>query len=217
MSQALVYLKKIVRKLDMFSPYPVFYSWVMSKNERAAFDRVISKSKNYLEFGAGGSTIRALQKSNTKIYSVESSLDWIQFMRNYIVVRFFENKRLTFFNVDIGKTKFWGYPDGESSKHLFPHYSESVFESLDSKSLDVVFIDGRFRVACTLSTILNLYPNTNHTILIHDFWIREEYHSVLKYLDLIEKVDTLGVFKIKEEIDIKEVKEEYEQFKFVPD
>lgn len=209
-------LKKIVRRIDRSSPYPFFYPLIMSKNEKKALDNILKKTTKYLEFGAGGSTIRALRKSKAEIHCVESSKPWIEYMRNYFPIRHFENKRLHFHLVDIGKTKLWGYPEDDSSKHLFPEYSSGIFKSLDPQTIDTFFIDGRFRVACALSVILHThsFDTSNTKILIHDFSEREHYQAVLKYFDVIEMVDTLAILRIKEDINIQEVEKDYEMYKF---
>jgi len=218
MKKIIYYIKKLIKHIDRHSPWPLFYPWVMSKNEREAFDKILKKSEGYLEFGSGGSTIRALQKSKAKIYSVDSSLEWFEFMRKYFFVRYFEKRRLHFFLINIGVTKGWGYPVNDSSKHLFPQYSSNIFKNVDVENLDTFFIDGRFRVACTLKVILQVsaFDNRNKIILIHDFWNcnREYYHVVLNYLEIIEMVDSLGVFKIKENLNISDVENDYEQYKY---
>ncbi len=66
-------VKNIIRRLDELSPYPLFYPFIMSHDEKIVFDEAINKSHHYLEFGLGGSSLRALQKSKTIIYTVESS------------------------------------------------------------------------------------------------------------------------------------------------
>ena len=118
--------------------------------------------------------------------------------------------------VDIGPTCEWGYPQSDNSKSLFPAYSSSIFKVIDNKAIDLAFVDGRFRVACTLRIILECYTNNNLDILIHDFWNREKYHLVLKYLDIVDRVDSLGVFSIKKSIDLKSVHKDYEAYKFDP-
>ena len=210
-------LKVAIKTLDMYSPYPVFYSFIMTDAEKKMLLKYIKDSKNYLEFGAGGSTIKVLKNSKTVIHSVESSEDWLNYMNKYKVIESAKNERLFFHLVDIGKVKNWGFPDGESSKNLFPNYSSAIFNEIDCSKLDTVFVDGRFRVACTLSTIINLASLENLVVLIHDFWIREEYHIVLKYLTEIDRADTLGVFRIKKGIDLEAVKQDYEVYKYVPD
>lgn len=213
-------MKKIIidllKKCDMFSPWPIFYSFRMSKAEKEVFDEVIKKSKEYLEFWSGGSTIRVLQKSKAKIYSVESSIDWLQLMRKYFIIRYFEGKRLSFFRINIGETKDWGFPVNNDSRELFPNYSWNIFTMIDFQFLDTILIDGRFRVACTINIIIHMYAfdNSNKIIIIHDFWNREYYHTVLNYLDVIGKTDTLGIFTIKKNLDIAKLKNDYASFKF---
>ena len=209
-------IMEFIKFLDRFSLYPLFYPWVMTKAEKAGFDKVIKNSKQYLEFGSGGSTIRAVLKSKARIWSVDSSKEWLKFMRKYIRIRIAEGKRLDFYTSEIGKTKDWGFPVDDSAKDLFPKYSAAIFETLDSAKLDTIFIDGRFRVACTLATILQIQGDREKTLMIHDFWHREHYHKVLEYLETVEKIDSLGIFKVKAEVDLDEVKQEYEHYKFDP-
>jgi len=209
-------LKGVVRRLDRLSPYPLFYPIVMSEKEKALFDRAIRYSRHYLEFGFGGSSLRALLKSKAKIYTVESSPEWIDFMRKYVVVRYFENKRLFIFPVDIGPTRDWGFPESDSYRDLFPSYSSDIFRFINKREIDMVFVDGRFRVACVLKTILECHSNNNLKILIHDFWTREHYQVVLKYLNILERVDSMGRFSIKDDIDLDEVRRDYEIYKEDP-
>lgn len=209
--------KAMLRKLDQFSPYPLFYPFMMSDNEKAIFDESIKESRHYLEFGLGGSTIRAIQKSKAMIYAVESSPEWINYMRKYVFLRFFENRRLHIFPVNIGPLRDWGYPESEDFRKSFERYSSSIFQSIDSKLIDLALVDGRFRVACTLRIVLACSENSRMKILIHDFWNRPEYHIVLKYLDTVMRVDTIALFSIKKNVDLKSVKSDYESYKFIPE
>lgn len=137
-------------------------------------------------------------------------------MRKYVILRYFENKRLYIFPVNIGPTREWGYPELNNDKNLFEAYSSSIFESIDRKSIDLALVDGRFRVACTLKIILSCHENKHLKILIHDFWNREHYHVVLKYLDVVKKADTIGLFTINNDVDIKSVQNDYEVYKLNP-
>jgi hypothetical protein len=210
-------LKKMLRKLDQFSPYPLFYPFIMSGNEKAIFDNAIKGSRHYLEFGMGGSTIRAIQKSKAMIYTVESSTEWTNYMRKYVFLKFFENRRLHIFPVNIGPVSDWGYPESEDFRECFEGYSSSIFQSVDSRLIDLALVDGRFRVACALRIILSCHENSRIKILIHDFWNRPQYHIVLKYLDTVMQDDTIGLFSIKENVDLKSVENDYEAYKFNPE
>lgn len=210
-------LKNIIRCIDRTSPYPLFYPFVMSRDEKSFFDETVRNSSHYLEFGLGGSTLRAIQKSKAKIYTVESSSEWINQMRKYLILRYAEHKRLHIFPVDIGPTRDWGYPEPDNDKNLFEAYSSSIFESIDPENIDLALVDGRFRVACTLKIILSCHGNKQLRILIHDFWNRPQYHVVLRYLDVVERVDSMGKFMIKNDVDIRSIQNDYEAYKFNPE
>ncbi len=209
-------VKDALRKLDQLSPYPLMYPFVMSENEKRIFDDAVKESHHYLEFGLGGSTIRAIQKSKANVYTVESSPDWINRMRQYVFLRLFEDRRLQIFPVDIGPVLQWGYPASTEHIDLFERYSASVFQSVDCKLIDLALVDGRFRVACTLKVILSCHANERIRILIHDFWNRPQYHILLKYLDPLTRADSIGLFAIKSDIDLTSVEQDYETYKLSP-
>ena len=96
---------------------------------------------------------------------------------------------------------------------MFPKYSSEIFEKIDKNSIDLVFIDGRFRVACVLQTIMNCSKHTK--ILIHDYTQRQFYHLIEEFLEVVEIVDTLAIFQIKDNIDKQKILDLYEKYKFV--
>lgn len=210
-------LKNILIKLDKHSPHPIFYAFIMSRREKSVFDEAIRNSKHYLEFGMGGSTLRAIEKSKATIYTVESSLEWINYMRGYVLIKRAEDKRLHIFPVDIGPVRAWGYPCTDTFKGKFEEYSSNVFGLIDKNLLDLVLVDGRFRVACSLKIVLECHGNPKISIMIHDFWERSHYHVLLKYLEVINRVDSLGVFLIKNDVDLRSVEKDYENYKSIPE
>ena len=141
----------------------------MSNNESVVFDRAINRSIHYLEFGLGGNSSRVTRKSKAKIYTVESRPEWIAYMREYMIVKHSEHRRLSICPVDIGPTRAWGHPQSNDSQNLFSAYSSTIFRVIDAMILDLALIDGRFRVACTLKLILECHKNSDLKILIHDF------------------------------------------------
>lgn len=84
----------------------------------------------------------------------------------------------------------------------------------EAKKADFIFIDGRFRVACALSIILNC--NSNPIVAIHDFWVRIEYQVLLEFYDIEDRIDTLAVLKIKKDVDIEKVKQLYQKYQIIP-
>jgi hypothetical protein len=198
--------------LDQQSLTPNLYTFVMSKDEQRLFDRVSASAHYYLEFGMGGSTLRMIGQSRAQIYSVDSSLDWVDHMRRYRSVREAELSRLHLVPIDIGPVGDWGYPMSNTNRARFADYSAKIFDIVDSAKIDVALVDGRFRVACVLKLVLHCGAGHPVKILIHDFWNRPHYHLVLRYLETLEKVDTLGLFRIKDEIDLAELEADYLQY-----
>ena len=62
-----------------------------------------------------------------------------------------------------------------------------------------------------------LHCNKDAKIIIHDFWDRAYYHIVLEFLEVVERVDTLGIFRIKLDIDKKIVESILIEYEFVLD
>ena len=159
--------------------------------------------------------------SLAKIISVESDGNFIKFIsQNEILSQILkeQNPRVKFVHIDIGKTKEWGYPQDDSKKDCHPLYSQQIFTLLSKdeiKDIDTYFVDGRFRVACILSILLHC--NKNAIIIIHDFWNRECYHIVLDFLEFVDRVETLGVFKPKNPFDKARVKNLLKEYEFVVD
>lgn len=188
----------------------------MIENELKALDDMLSGSKVYLEFGAGHSTKRASLFPNIeRIDCVESDQDLIdQYILSEEYMRLqVEKKRLFIHRVDIGETKAWGYPKNGSSRIKWTNYSEIVH--VIGQKWDTILVDGRFRVACVLNLLL--IGNEDCRILIHDFWNRNHYHVVLNYLDVINSVGSLGVFRKRKNYSDTELKDLIDQYKFIPE
>lgn len=183
----------------------------MSDEETQLFERCLKKTKSYFEFGSGGST-KLAARCNIEIFGVESDKFWVETLRNEVgplcKVEF----------ADIGPTKEWGYPVDNSNKENFPRYSESILKY--DNSFDLILVDGRFRVACTLNAIkhsLQKQKNIADTsIFIHDFWCRPDYHAVLAFLETEDTAETAGVFKIKKNINMSSLEEMLEKYKYIP-
>ena len=199
---------------NFYKSAPQKYPVRLSDPEKEAIARYTSASEMYLEFGSGGSTFIALNSPKTTIYSVESDNAWIDYLKSYnLVSGAIEAEKLEIRHIDIGKTKEWGYPINDDKKENYPNYSAEIFERIEKDKIDLVFVDGRFRVACVLSSIINCKNTTK--IMIHDYTFREFYHVIEEFLDCVEIADTLAIFSIKENVDKNRVQEMYEKYKYV--
>ena len=79
------------------------------------------------------------------------------------------------------------------------------------KAIDLVFIDGRFRVACCLKC--HGIMKENCLIAFDDFLNRTQYHEVLNYFDIVEQTQDKRMVILKKKANtvvLKEVIEKYE-------
>jgi hypothetical protein len=195
------------------------FVWLMTENEQTIFTQYVKNAKLYLEFGLGGSTIAALKNGGGKVYSVESSKDWIQYMeKKYKIISLSKkSERLCLIHADIGNTRNGGYPiisNNENNFDCFLNYSKKIFEDYpETKNADVVLVDGRFRIACCLSVLLE--NKNNPVIMFHDFWLRPQYHAVKKFIEIIDRVDSMMVCKKKDNISNAEILNVFDNFKYV--
>lgn len=114
------------------------------------------------------------------VFSVESDKAFLNAVSNKFRSSF---SGLTLHDVwiDIGPTGDWGYPIDRSKIYRYPNYSQSVWRRLSKESVkpDVILIDGRFRVACFLISLIKAKVGTS--ILFDDYFNRPGYHVVEKH------------------------------------
>lgn len=164
----------------------------MTDRELDVYTGLLAGARTVVEYGTGGSTLLALGAGVPRLVSVESDLGWIGMLREVPAIAEAERQgRLTFVHVDIGRVGKWGKPVDGSGAARYAAYASAPWSHCEVP--DVVFVDGRFRVACALEAILRSDGNTK--IAFHDFWKRPQYHVVLPFVDCIDRVDSLAVFK----------------------
>lgn len=164
--------------------------------------REASRSRHHIvEFGCGGSTILFLENEVGVLDSVESDKAWAaRVCSEPTAAAALRSGRFRMHNVDIGRTKAWGYPADDASKALWPRYPQAIWRDLESPAVDFVFIDGRFRVACALVALLHVRTPT--LIAVHDFWSRPKvYGEILEFLDVVQRIESLAIFAPRDDID----------------
>jgi hypothetical protein len=135
----------------------------------------------FLEFGAGGSTVFAAELGVKNIYSVESDKSFLDAVEKKVGSLFPSSKVYAHF-IDIGETKDWGFPANKRRVSSWQKYCVAPWQMMleNNHPPDLVLIDGRFRVACFLASLLLSKSGT--VILFDDYFDRPEYHIVEKYL-----------------------------------
>ena len=163
----------------------------MTDKEIALFSSLADRSERYLEFGCGGSTYVASQRVSRSIVSVDSSTEWLKRVSAACAGSECSVKPKTVY-VDIGPTGAWGVPTDAGTRSRWPAYYESVWTVSDTYESDLILVDGRFRVACFVNTLMNCRPDA--VIVMHDFASRSQYRAVNQVAREIARADDLSTF-----------------------
>ena len=182
----------------------------MSINDEQMFYKYLDKARIYFEFGSGGSTYQAsIRKNIEHIYSVESDMSWHKKLKDILK----DKKNITFlYNEMDTQTNTWGHPGKNSTKDQLIQYSNQLLlldESIH-KSIDFIMIDGRFRVACCLKCFNVIHDDC--FIAFDDFLDRSEYHTVLRYYDIVENTIDKRMVILRKKTNCKIPKELIEKY-----
>lgn len=153
------------------------------------FGKYVNQAKHYYEFGSGGSTyFTASIPSIETIHSVESDMQW--FTNVYTDL----SNRITMSYIDICSNGDYGNPGPGATDAMKRKYSDSIYD-MSGKHIDVMLIDGRFRVACGLKSF-NVLDDDSY-LIIDDYLNRNYYHILNNYYDIVESGNVMVVMKKK--------------------
>lgn len=163
----------------------------------------------YGEYGCGASTIWCAQNTEVRIFAVDSSTAWIETVLRTVG----QVDRLQTVHVDIGSLGPWGRPIDYSKRNRFSDYIEAPWQ-FDAKP-DVILVDGRFRVACFLKSLIEAEPGS--TILFDDYTERANYHVVEEFVEHIDTCGTQAKFIVPDSIEREAIECELAGFTYVMD
>ena len=155
--------------------------------EAELFERRVANS-TYFEYGAGGTTALASAIARS-VTTVDLSAKWLE----TVASRAPGARR---FHVDLGPLADWSYPATTDRREYWPAYAASLTR-VAAADTDVVFVDGRFRVACALTALLR-FPKA--TVLVHD-WDQTGYHVLLAHATIVEAAGVLVVLARRQDFD----------------
>jgi hypothetical protein len=182
----------------------------MTKREIDFFTAHLRETDRYFEFGVGGSTLLAWQLGVPAIFGVDTSAEWISRVLNQIE----DDSRglvVRLRHVDIGPVGAWGFP---LARRPNPGWSQFPRSILDAPDADLVLIDGRFRVACFLHSLLACKPGTR--ILMHDYIYRSGHYRVAdSFAPVEELVKSLALFRVPANVDAERVNAALETYRHV--
>lgn len=186
---------------------------LLSKNDKNLFYKYLDITNVYFEYGSGGSTYQASIRKNIKnIYSVESDSTWQKKLTQII-----KNPNINYiYNEMDTQQNTWGHPGKNATNIQQINYSNQItnLSKEEQDSIDLVLIDGRFRVACCLKCYDIIKDNCQ--VVFDDFLNRPHYHIVLEYFDIIEKThdNRMVILRKKKNVNIpKKLIEKYELIK----
>lgn len=161
----------------------------MTEPEKELFLEATREGGIYFEFGCGGSTTVVARNARVKeMMVVDAMQEWIDKVKDHLPPSGL--RKVNFKYVDIN-AKFASHPKDKSKKHNWPLYSQAIRNATSSPP-DLVFIDGRFRVACAFEAWHVIRPDT--LVLMHDY-DRRLYHVVERFYRLLARQHTLAVLR----------------------
>ena len=154
------------------------------------FKKHVIESKFYFEYGVGKSTKWVLENTRSNIIAVDSDKKWIDRVCNENSFK----ERIQTIWVDLGALTDWGRPVSYNMRDNFITYINAVWGF--KKKADVILIDGRFRVACFLYSLLNAKKGS--FIFFDDYNNRPWYHIVEEIVPLHSTCGRQAIFQIPE-------------------
>lgn len=189
-------------------------------DESTGYFRVqLERARNYLEYGAGSSTVLANRYVNTLV-TVDTDGPLLADVRRKLS----EQRRCTMtrlIHVNIGLTLETGMPlfTKPTRRRMrrwedYPSAPWRYFRSI-AQQPDVILVNGLFRVACVLESLLSLSPLSNTRIMLDDYVDRPHYHVVEQFAD-VERVGRMGVLRPRRLLERIEVRRLVRQFSADP-
>lgn len=165
--------------------------------EASHLREVYSGARVILEYGSGGSTTLAASMTGKRVFSVESDKAWALRLQTQIDAQDLPSPT-TLYHADIGPTGAWGRPLDGTHWQLFHTYPLAIWDQPYFLEPDAVLIDGRFRVACLMTTLARITKPV--TILFDDYTERPSYHVVERYIKPSKTVGRMAVFEAQPDL-----------------
>eukprot|EP01026_Neomeris_dumetosa_P029138 TRINITY_DN2361_c0_g1_i4.p1 TRINITY_DN2361_c0_g1~~TRINITY_DN2361_c0_g1_i4.p1 ORF type:complete len:664 (-),score=95.39 TRINITY_DN2361_c0_g1_i4:365-2356(-) len=152
----------------------------MSRPEQALIQAYLEPHMSMLEVGSGYSTMWYSQFVDQYV-SIEHDAKWHESVKQMLAST--PGKRNVSYNV---VPINWPLSKGEGDEATFTAYLDKIDEVSQGRQWDVVLDDGRVRVAVASRVLKYLKPTS--LLIIHDFWGRDYYHSVLNTYQVVASV-----------------------------
>jgi len=195
LAQGVAFQVRRRRKAFDIRPEP----WI-EPEARAFLENALDSGPSYLEFGSGGSTILAL-RHGCPVVSVESDRYFKAAVESAIRAHPLPSpQRYRLISADIGPTAWYGMPILPLARfysHRWPRYAQApwgLYAAGEFPWPQVVLVDGRFRVACTLECMVRIPPEVRFQVLVDDWAGRPEYAGLESLCTLSSRRGRMAVF-----------------------
>jgi len=142
----------------------------------------VSNSDHYLEYGMGGSTIRASEICRGEITTVETSPKFYNKIKHLI------DDDVNVYCMDWG-CGYLGYPKQVLSESDIKDYAYKPFNT-DIK-YDAVLVDGRFRMACLMA----VFNESKSKIIMLDDSYRKTYKPLLEIIPPTKRLGNMAIWE----------------------
>jgi hypothetical protein len=172
------------------------------------FAATMGSCQTYLEFGSGASTFAAAELG-IPLVTVESDsrfLEQVESVCDPLPMSRGGGGERRFIHADIGRVRPWGQPLWRSfpdrrrmTRAVYPTAPWNVL-GRDFRA-DVVLIDGRFRVACALATVI-LQQDQEWIIMFDDYRERPEYWQFEAHAELVSLHGRMAEFRPRQGLNL---------------
>ncbi len=151
------------------------------------FKKYLDNCNFYFEYGVGASTNWVLENTSSQIIAVDTDKKWIETIN---IANKSSQIKLNWIN--LGDLEKWGRPKSYVYKEHFIDYISNVWQF--NIKADVVLIDGRFRVACFLYSLIN--AKAGSIIIFDDYNNRQYYHIIEEIVPIYKIYGRQAVFRV---------------------
>jgi hypothetical protein len=176
----------------LYSPVNLHRAYSAVAVAREEVDKLLQLMEgvgHYLEIGTGGFTAMACVAGVPQVTSINTcSDDLSQLLQQHKLEEYIESGRLRLRNANLGGRPENGATATPTEHQIVAYLSEVVL----SGEADLIRLDGPHRVAAAAAAYL---ASPRAVIAIHDYVSRPHYRAVEGFLELVEHVGELGIFR----------------------
>lgn len=163
------------------------------------FRQHIANSRCYVEYGSGASTLYAIDACRVpRVVTVETSQAWIHSLQSQLRS---PGTELAVLFCDVGPVYDYGRPLTGDKITDFWRYMTLPWGHVREHGWvpDLVLIDGRFRVASFLYSLMCARVGT--TVLFDDYFNRPHYFITERFCPVAERYGHMAVFHVQHQYD----------------